>query len=224
MGVGLFLSILFHAALIAVILRASIMPVGMDGSENRIDIELISPPPLAEPAQPAAEPEPPKVVEPEKPKPIPEKPKEPPQPVKPKPIPRPLIPDNDVPPNPQPEPASAAVSMSAATSDAPQPALPAAPATGHAGGEEAMQAYARTLWAQIISHKPRGIRFQGTVMLSFSLSTSGDLLSAEVSRSSGMGSLDQAALGALKDAAPFPPPPPGLSAGQLSFTIPFTFQ
>jgi len=87
-----------------------------------------------------------------------------------------------------------------------------------------MQAYARTLWAQIISHKPRGIRFQGTVILSFSLSRSGDLLSAEVSRSSGMGSLDQAALGALKDSAPFPSPPPGLSAGQLSFTIPFTFQ
>ena len=47
MGVGLFLSILFHAALIAVILRASIMPMGMDGSENRIDIELISPPCLS---------------------------------------------------------------------------------------------------------------------------------------------------------------------------------
>ena len=87
-----------------------------------------------------------------------------------------------------------------------------------------MQAYARTLWAQIIGHKPRGVRFQGTVMLSFSLSISGDLLSAEVSRSSGMGSLDQAALGALKDAAPFSLPPEGVTAEQLRFTIPFTFQ
>ena len=221
MGVGLFLSMLFHAALIAVILQASIMPMGMEGNENRIEIELLSPPPAAQPAQPIAEPEPPKLAEPEKPKPIPEKPKMAPPPVKSNPAPRQT---EETPPMPQPEPASATVSMAAATSDAPQSALPTAPATDHASGEDAMPAYARSLWAQIISHKPRGIRFQGTVMLSFSLSTSGDLLSAEVSRSSGMGSLDQAALGALKDAAPFPQPPPGLSSGQLNFTIPFTFQ
>jgi protein TonB len=210
MGMGLFLSILFHAAVVAVILQASIMPMGLDGRENRIEVELLGSPP----------PEPPKPIEPEKPRPILERPKEASQPIRPKPVSRLPNPANDA----APEAVSPAVSMAAEQVDAPQPALPTAPETDPAGREEAMQAYARTLWAQIISHKPRGIRFQGTVMLSFSLSVSGDLLSADVSRSSGIGSLDQAALGALKDAAPFPQPPAGLSAGQLSFTIPFTFQ
>ena len=223
-GMGLFLSIVFHVVLVAIILQASIMPMGMEGGENRVEVELISPPPAAEPAQPVAEPEPPKLAEPEKPKPIPEKPKEAPQPVKRNSAPRLPSVANDAPPNPQPEPANAAVSMTADHVEPPQPASTTAPATGHASGEDAMQAYARTLWAQIISHKPRGIRFQGTVMLSFSLSIGGDLLSAEVSRSSGMGSLDQAALGALKDAAPFSLPPEGVTAEQLRFTIPFTFQ
>jgi len=229
MGMGLSLSILFHIVVVAVILRTSIMPMGRDESESLVTIELVSPPPSAEPEQPVtapvAAPEPPKPAKPEQPKPIFEKPKVPAPAVKRPPAPRQT---EEAQPMAQPEPASAAVSMADANADTAPPASPAAPAAppaSHASGQEdPMQAYARTLWAQIIGHKPRGIRFQGTVVLSFSLSAGGDLLSAEISRSSGMGSLDRAALGALKDAAPFPPPPAGGNGGALSFTIPFTFQ
>jgi len=87
-----------------------------------------------------------------------------------------------------------------------------------------LRAYGEMVWARIMTHKPAGIRLRGAVTLTFSLSRDGRLDAAAVSTSSGADSLDQIALAALHDAAPFPPPPAELSAQSLTFSIPFYFR
>jgi protein TonB len=87
-----------------------------------------------------------------------------------------------------------------------------------------IQSYAATVRARVASHKPAGDGNQGTVVVYFSLSPSGGLRSASVSRSSGRPGLDRLALSAIRSAAPFPTPPAGAAARQLSFSIPFHFQ
>ncbi len=102
-----------------------------------------------------------------------------------------------------------------------------APASAASRGnrdDERLRRYERLLWVALLAHKPRGMPFQGTVLMAFTLSASGAVLEAHVARSAGMAALDRAALAALAAAAPFPPPPPGLTAAQLRFSIPFTFQ
>jgi protein TonB len=47
---------------------------------------------------------------------------------------------------------------------------------------------------------------------------------ATLSRSSGNAALDQAALAAVRRAAPFGAPPSGTSSAQLRFSIPFYFR
>ncbi|MFC5757698.1 TonB family protein [Rhizobium sp. GCM10022189] len=57
--------------------------------------------------------------------------------------------------------------------------------------------------------QPRGV--QGSVVVTFSVSGSGSLTSARVSRGSGVPEIDQLALDAVRRAAPFSPPPGGQS-------------
>lgn len=207
-GVGLGLSVLVHLLALAAVLQMTAVPAVLEGHEERLSIEIVALQPDPVPKVPTPAPAPPEPVDA-------------PTPAKPKPILRPQAAVRQAAPSPQPEVSSTAVAM--APSSASEPSVAAAPAKPSIA-DDSLQKYGQEVWAQIIRHKPRGIRFQGVVQLSFSLSARGDLLTSEVARSSGMGSLDQAALTALRDAAPFSPPPEGATAEQLTFTIPFSFQ
>lgn len=64
---------------------------------------------------------------------------------------------------------------------------------------------------------------QGTVRVSFVVSSSGAIVSASVSGSSGNARLDKAALGMVR-AARVPAPPAGLGGSNHAFAIPLTFR
>lgn len=63
----------------------------------------------------------------------------------------------------------------------------------------------------------------GTVVVHFSLGSSGKLLGRSVARSSGSPILDAAALRIVERAAPFPPFPEGVGTMRLSFNVPMSF-
>lgn len=93
------------------------------------------------------------------------------------------------------------------------------------GGDSTMRtAYLGKLQRHIASYKvnPRTNR-QGTVIVRFTVSASGQLLSREIAKSSGSPKLDEAALAALDRAAPFPPFPKGVVNDQLAVSVPFRF-
>ena len=90
-------------------------------------------------------------------------------------------------------------------------------------GVETVRDYGRALWARIARHKPAGVMFRGSTVVTFALSSEGDLISVVVSRSSGNASLDRASVGAVQASAPFPPPPPGFSPGDLVFSLSFDY-
>ncbi|PSJ60375.1 energy transducer TonB family protein [Pseudaminobacter soli (ex Li et al. 2025)] len=63
----------------------------------------------------------------------------------------------------------------------------------------------------------------GSVVVNFSVSSSGKLMSKRVLRSSGSSVLDRAALNIVEKAAPFPPFPKGVTAPHLNFNVPMSF-
>ena len=70
---------------------------------------------------------------------------------------------------------------------------------------------------QKISRVPRpSVGRRGTAVVAFSVSSSGGLAKISIARSSGLATLDRAALLVVRRAAPFPPPPQG---AQRSFSI-----
>lgn len=89
--------------------------------------------------------------------------------------------------------------------------------------DNSLAAYSRLIWERIERRKPRDIHAPGVATITFSLAANGALVSATLSVSSGIESLDRAALTAIAAAAPFPPPPSGASPAQLIFSIPFQF-
>lgn len=89
--------------------------------------------------------------------------------------------------------------------------------------EQALNAYSRDIWRRIAARKPKGLNLSGTTLVSFIVAADGQLLAATVERSSGNRDLDRLALATIDAAAPFPPPPVGVSAAPLSFAIPFDF-
>lgn len=63
----------------------------------------------------------------------------------------------------------------------------------------------------------------GTVLIEFTISPSGQVLTREVKKSSGSKVLDDAAMAALDRAAPFPPMPRGVANGPLKLQVPVEF-
>ncbi len=88
----------------------------------------------------------------------------------------------------------------------------------------AMIGYAAKVRARVASNRPSVGGRGGTAVISFGVTTGGGLAYARLARSSGMPVLDQAALAAVRRSAPFPSPPPGATAPQLAFSIPFHFR
>jgi len=84
--------------------------------------------------------------------------------------------------------------------------------------------YAGIVRARIARNRPSGRGRRGTAVVRFAISRSGGLRYVRLSRSSGNGTLDRAAVSSVRRAAPFPRPPRGMSAGQRTFSIPFRFR
>lgn len=114
-----------------------------------------------------------------------------------------------------------------------KPAIPAAPTSIEAAppqrevrdaGKAAAAAYASRLWQHIAARRPHGTQLRGTVVVRFRLSPAGSLLDAGIASSSGNLNLDRIALRCLRQAAPMPPPPDGLTGDQLVFTVPVEFR
>jgi protein TonB len=66
-------------------------------------------------------------------------------------------------------------------------------------------------------------KLTGTVWVKFKVSPAGELLSREITTSSGSKVLDEAAVAALDRAAPFPPMPQEVANGPLDISVPFKF-
>ena len=153
---------------------------------------------------------------PPKPKPVPP----PPKPVvHPKPVPKPMPKPTPRPiPHPEvhhplpPKPLLAKTSAPQApvyTPPVTPPAPPPPPAPSPAARQSAIDTYAAMLRARVQAnaHVPDAVRMMhvgGTAVISFRLTPSGHLLSAQVAHSSGIGAINRAALKAVEDSS-FPP-------------------
>ena len=74
--------------------------------------------------------------------------------------------------------------------------------------------YNAKIWSALARHKPRAGK-AGIAVVTFTIGPAGSLRSAEISGSSGDSRLDQMALQAVRNAAPFPPP---LNLASATFT------
>ncbi|MEQ8896809.1 MAG: TonB family protein [Roseovarius sp.] len=83
-------------------------------------------------------------------------------------------------------------------------------------GNAAVSNYPGQVMRQISRVRRPQVGSRGTAVIAFTVSSSGGLAGLSLTRSSGNGRLDQAALGVVRRAAPFPAPPPG---ARRSFSI-----
>ncbi|MBS0612931.1 MAG: TonB family protein [Proteobacteria bacterium] len=100
---------------------------------------------------------------------------------------------------------------------------PAAAAERPPGVEDIAAAYAQHLWNHIRAHRPAGLQLQGTAEVAFRVDRKGCLSWARLIRSSGVTLLDRLALRTVREASPFPAPPPQLPDARLEFTAPVNF-
>lgn len=175
---------------------------------------------------PAPEPEITPEIEPQQDpasKPEPESTPEPIPPPPPKPLPKPA---------PKP-PVKAMPKPQAAPGPSPSPTPSTETGTGHASAAAsepvsasrgAMVDYGAQVWAWIGRHKPEKVVGGGQATVKLTLGTAGEVLDAAILTSSGDEALDRAALAAVRKASPFPTPPPGLTAEDRVFSVPFLFR
>ena len=92
------------------------------------------------------------------------------------------------------------------------------------GSVTAMSAYRGRLFAHISKKKvnPRS-KIAGTVVVRFTVSPQGELISREVATSSGSKILDDAAVASIERSAPFPAMPDDAGDGPLVVSVPFKF-
>lgn len=83
-------------------------------------------------------------------------------------------------------------------------------------GNAAASNYPGQVMRQISRVRRPQVGSRGTAVVAFTISSSGGLAGLSLARSSGNGRLDQAAMGVIRRAAPFPAPPPG---ARRSFSI-----
>jgi TonB family protein len=98
---------------------------------------------------------------------------------------------------------------------------PSAATAGASPGE--INRYAMAVRTALARSKPRGIRENGTVTITFAVSEHGAIRSARITEGSGQSSLDEEALAAVRRTA-LPPPPAGMNETQLTYVVPFHFK
>jgi protein TonB len=91
-------------------------------------------------------------------------------------------------------------------------------------GADALEQYARKVWGLIEKAKPVDNAVPGRLLVKIVIAPDGTLVSEVIVQGSGDDELDQHALAAVDDAAPFPPPPGGATLSQRTFIVPFNFQ
>jgi protein TonB len=96
------------------------------------------------------------------------------------------------------------------------------------GGQANASAYSATVLAhlqryRIYPDQARAAGITGVSTVRFTLGAGGNVISVSLAGSSGQGVLDQAALAMVKRASPFPPIPPSLGRGSMSFAAPVRF-
>lgn len=107
-------------------------------------------------------------------------------------------------------------------------AVASASALGAASSAAALPDYRARLAAHLQRFKqyPAGARAsgdQGVATLSFTVSRSGQVLSARLAGSSGSGALDGETMAMIRRAQPLPSFPPEITQSQLNFTVPIRF-
>lgn len=96
--------------------------------------------------------------------------------------------------------------------------------SGNGANRMARWAYRERVKSHLVRHKPFGGLGSGSVSIALSLSRNGELLSAEIARSSGNPELEQAVLDAVQNAAPFPEAPSAIKQSRISYVIPYLFE
>jgi periplasmic protein TonB len=109
-------------------------------------------------------------------------------------------------------------------------ALPAAPSVGN---PSPINSNALPNWkSQVVGILQRNKRYppeaqsrheQGVAHLAFSIDRSGRVTSSRIVESSGSSALDAETLALVRRSSPFPPPPPQLTGGQISLTVPIRY-
>ena len=84
-----------------------------------------------------------------------------------------------------------------------------------------VRSYGRKVRARIL-RRARGGAGSGTAVVTFGISSSGQVRYARISRSSGKSKLDRRALAAVLGS--FPKPPKGANSSQLNFSIAISFR
>jgi protein TonB len=111
---------------------------------------------------------------------------------------------------------------------APVPTAPqSAPAPAERAAAPTVAKWERLLVAQLERHKrypPQARGKVGEARLAFSIDRTGRVLASRIVHSSGSEALDQEALALVRRAAPFPPPPAGVSDDRLSFVVPIRYR
>lgn len=127
-----------------------------------------------------------------------------------------------------PQPSEAPPDAADGISAEPAVALPAAALSASLGALD-RSTYFDLVRQRIESHKrypltARKRQVQGKVVLRFTLSDRGDLQQVSVLRSSKSSDLDQAAMDAVRSAAPYPPPPRDLGQQELALEVAIFFE
>lgn len=111
-------------------------------------------------------------------------------------------------------PSVAAVALAETAEDRP------AHAAAQAG---AVRLFLAGVRSRLAKNRPRSLRRKGTVIINFAIQPSGELEYAQVETSSGIPSLDQAAIEAVRRSTPFQKPPEGMRPTELVFLVPYRF-
>lgn len=93
-----------------------------------------------------------------------------------------------------------------------------------AGFQAEMAAFSQTVWSRIMARRPKQAAQTGLVHVRFTLATDGRVLDVAAFPPSGNPALDNLATDMIRQAAPFPRPPDGARADQLTFAIPINFR
>jgi periplasmic protein TonB len=126
------------------------------------------------------------------------------------------------PPSPPPSASSVASMTTADIASAPVEA----PGREEADSPAALRTWRQALIAQIERHKqfPKSAQGQsGVSSVAFTIDRDGRLTEVRLVASSGSPALDQASLDLIRRAEPFPAPPAGLAANDLSFVAPIRY-
>ncbi len=97
-------------------------------------------------------------------------------------------------------------------------------ASARSNKQGAARRYAGMVRARVAARKP-GLKGPSSVSVAYAVAPNGSLRYAKIAGANNSGFfMNQSSLAAVRSAAPFPPPPAGMTPGQLSFTVRYTYR